>query len=78
MDGLLGVEAEAMLKCIASRFTQKWKELYSRTYRYMMIIAVITLVQATHFCVRGDRVTEYRISVTRPYWEDCADLHLLR
>ena len=29
VDGLLGVEAEAMCKCIANHLTQKWKEPYS-------------------------------------------------
>ena len=32
VDGIIGVEAEAMLKHITSRLTQKWKEPYSRTY----------------------------------------------
>ena len=78
VDGINGVEAEATLKCIASRLTQKWKDLYSRTCRYMKSIVAITLVWATHRCIRGSRVPASHISVTRSQWEDGAGLHLVR
>ena len=43
VDGLLGVEEEAMLKLIVSRFTTKWKPPYSSMCGYVnsrMVISV--------------------------------------
>ena len=51
--GLLGFEAEAALKRIASRPVQKWQEPYSRTCGCVKSIVYITLVRATHRCIRG-------------------------
>ena len=56
MDGLLGVTAEATLKCIASRLAEKWKEPYSLTYKYVNIRVAINLVWATHRCNQGGSV----------------------
>ena len=53
VDSLLGVEAELTLKRIASRLTQKWKELYSRTFIYVKSRMAITIVRATHRCIWG-------------------------
>ena len=55
--GLLGVEAEATLKCIASRLTTKWKEPYSRTYGYVKSRVAITLVRSTNLCILGGQVS---------------------
>ena len=76
VDGLLGVEAEETLKLIASRLAQKWQEPYSRTFGYMNSRLAITILRATHRCIRGGGVTAYRISVTHPQWEDGECLHL--
>ena len=76
--GLLGVEAEATLRRIASRLVQKWQEPYSRTCRNMKSRVAITLEWATHCCIRGGMVTAFCISVTHPQWEDGAVLHLFR
>ena len=78
LDGLPEVEVEATLKCIASRLAKNWKELYSCTYGWVKSRVAITLVKTTHRCIRGTRVTESRISMTRPQWEDGAGLHLFR
>ena len=56
VDGLLGVESEARLKCITSRLATKWNEPYLRTCRYVKSRVTITLVRATHRCIRGARV----------------------
>ena len=53
VDGLLGVEATATLKRIASCLTSKWRQSYSKTYRYVKSRIAITLVRATHWCIRG-------------------------
>ena len=44
VDGLLGVEREGTLKCIAICLTMKWKEPYSHTCGYVKSRIVITLV----------------------------------
>ena len=38
----------------------------------------ITLVHATHRCLRWSRVPAHRISVQRPHWEDGVGLNLFR
>ena len=76
--GLLGFEAEAALKRIASRPVQKWQEPYSRTCGCVKSIVSITLVRATHRFIQGAKVTASCMSVTRPQWEDSAGLHLFR
>ena len=68
MDGLLWVKAEAMLKHNASRLAKKRKDTYSRTCRYVKCRVAMTLVQATHHCIRRAGVPAYRISVNRPQW----------
>ena len=78
VDGLLGVEATATLKRLASRLATKWKQSYSKTCGYVKSRIVITFVCATHRCIRGSRVTAHRISVQRYRWEDSAGLNLFR
>ena len=63
VDGLLGVEATDTLKKIAIGLDTKWKQPYSKTCGYVNIRVAITLVRATHFCLRESRVPERRISV---------------
>ena len=68
VDGLLGVEATATLKRIASRLATKWRQPYSKTCGYVKSRIFITLVCAIHRCLRGSRVPVHRISVQRPQW----------
>ena len=77
-DGLLGVEATATLKRLASRLATKWKQPYLKTCGYVKSRIVITLVGASHRCIRVSWVQAHRISVQRPQWEDCAGLNLFR
>ena len=49
---LLGVEAEATLKRIASRLTTKWKKPYYSTYGYVKSHIATTLVRVTHRCIQ--------------------------
>ena len=53
INGLLGVEATDTLKMIASCFETKWQQPYSRTCGYVKSRISITLVPATHRCIRG-------------------------
>ena len=78
VEGLLGVEATATLKSIASRLATKWKQSYSKTRGYVKSRITINLVHATHRCIQGSRVPAHRISVQRPQWEDVAGLNLFR
>ena len=78
VDGLLGVEATATLKSIASRLATKWRQPYSKTCGYVKSRVSITLVRATHRCLRGSRLPAHRINVQRPQWEDGAGLNLFR
>ena len=78
VDGLLGVEATATLKRLASRLATKWKKPYSKACVYFKIRTAITLVRSTHRCIRGLWVPAHRISVQRTQWEDGARLSLFR
>ena len=68
VDGLMEVEATATLKSLASRLATNWQQPYSRTCGYVKSRISITLVRATHCCIRGSRVPTHRISVQRPQW----------
>ena len=70
VDGLMGVEATATLKRLASRMATKWRQPYYKTCGYVKIRIAITLVGATHYCIRVSRVPTHRISVQRPQRED--------
>ena len=63
---LLGLGATATLKRIPSSLATKWRQPYSRTCGYVKSRVAITLVRATHRCIRGSRVLEHKISVQRP------------
>ena len=78
VDGLMGVEATATLKRIASCLATKWRQPYSKTCVYVKSRVAITLVRATHRCLRGSWVPAHRISVQQPQWEDGAGLNLFR
>ena len=66
VDGLLGVEAKATLKRLASRLSTKWKQSYSKTCGYVKSRIAITLLWATHRCIRRSMVPAHKISVQRP------------
>ena len=66
VDGLLGVEATATLKRIASRLATKWRQPYFKTCGYVKSRVAITLVRATHRCLRGSQVPAHRISMQQP------------
>ena len=53
VDGLLGVEATANLKRLASCLATKWKQSYSKMCGYVKSTIAITLVGTTHGCIRA-------------------------
>ena len=65
VDRLMGVEATATLKRIASRLATKWRQPYSRTWGYVKSTVAINLVRATHRCIRGSMVPDHKIRVQR-------------
>ena len=68
VDGLLGVKATETLKRLVIRLATKWEKPYSKTCGYVKSRIAITLVHATHHCIRGSRVPTRRISFQRPQW----------
>ena len=76
VEGLLGVEAEATLKCISSRLTTKWKYPYSRSYGYVNSRAEITFAIEIYCCIRGSQLPLINIFVQKPQGEDSAGLQL--
>ena len=78
VDGMLGVDTTATKKRISSRLATKWRQPYSKTCGYVKSRVAITLVRATHRCLRGSCVPAHQISVQRPRWEDGAGLSLFR
>ena len=78
VDGLLRVEETATLKSIASRLATKWWQPYSKTCGYVKSRVAITLVRATHRCLRGSHVPANQISVQQTQWEDRSGLSLFR
>ena len=78
IDGLLYVDAAAILKRIPSHLTKKWQQPKSRICRYAKSSIAITLVRATHRCIWGYRLPSRQISVQRLHWEDGARINLFR
>ena len=78
IDGLMGVEAKAILNRMASRLATKWHQPYLRTCGYIKSMNTINLMQARHRCIWGSRVIAHRISVQCSRWEDSVVLNLFR
>ena len=78
VDGLLGVEATATLKRLAICLATEWKQFYSKTCGYVKNRIAITLMRATHHCIRGSWVPAHRISVQQPQWEYGTGINLFR
>jgi hypothetical protein len=74
-DGMLGYEANNLIKCIAQKLADKWKLPYSVICGLLRSRMSIAIARATHLCIRGSRVTATRIS-RKPQWEDGAGVPL--
>ena len=77
-DGLLGDEANALVKRLATVLSQKWEKAYSRICGWLRSRIGIAIVRATHRCLRGSRIPRESMSTPHkhPTWEDGAGLHL--
>jgi hypothetical protein len=56
VGGLIGKEANTILKFIAARTAIKAGKTYSNVMGYMRARLSISIVRATHVCLRGSRV----------------------
>jgi hypothetical protein len=65
-DGLTGKEAETVLKFLAARTTNKAGNKYSNIMGYMRAHLSISIVRATHVCLRGSRVPTSRMGNIHP------------
>ena len=68
VDGLKGVEAGDTLNILSIRLATKWYQPYSSTCGYFKSRVSITLVQATHRCIRGSRGGAHNINFQRLQW----------
>ena len=70
VDGMLGYEADQLLKLIAKKLAKKWHDHYSKTCGFVRSRMGIAMVRAAHRCLRGSRVPMRLMSSFRPQWED--------
>ena len=77
-DGMIGDEANAMVKRLALVLSQKWEKTYSRVCGWLRSRIGIAIVRATHRCLRGSRISRDIMSIPHKYptWEDGAGLNL--
>eukprot|EP00978_Attheya_sp_CCMP212_P003635 scaffold7608_cov67-Attheya_sp.AAC.9 len=62
-DGLMGKEATALVKRLASMTASRWRTTYSKVCGYSFKAQMtIVLLRATHSCLRGSRVPAKNIS----------------
>jgi hypothetical protein len=67
IDGLLGKEATAASKRLASSLAAKWKRSYSEICGYVRSRISIALVRSSSRCLRADRTPTQRFR--NPMWE---------
>ena len=77
-DGLLGIEAQTLLKKLAADLAEKSGKTYSQVCGYVRTRVSIAIVRGTHRCLRGSRVPTKRMSNRYPQWEDGAGLSLFK
>ena len=68
-DGMLGREANNLIKTIARRLAEKWQQPYSLVCGMMRARISIATARTTHLCLRGSRVPASKIS-RKVNWED--------
>ena len=77
-DGLLGDEANAMVKRLATVLSQQWEKAYSRICGQFRSRIGIAIVRATQRCLRGSRIPRESMSTPHKHltWDDAPSLHL--
>ena len=76
VDGLMGKEAQAFLRRLVQLLSRNLEQLYLQVCGYVSARVSITIIRATHLCIRGRRIPADRISHCRSQWEDGAGLGL--
>jgi hypothetical protein len=76
VDGLLGKEATAASKCLASTLAGKWKRSYSEICGFVRSRRSIALVRSSSRCLRADRNPTLRFR--NPTWDSGTGLGLYR
>ena len=74
-DGMLGPEAQQVLRKIAQRLARNWHRPDSVVCGLVHTRVSIAIARATHMCIRGSRVPANQIS-RRLQWEDGAGVGL--
>ena len=74
VDGLIGREANQVLRKLATRLAEKSGKPYSVVCGFMRARMSIAIARATHLCLRGSRIPTDRMS--HPFWIDGAGLGL--
>ena len=81
VDGLLGREANSLLKAISTHLAEKWDQPYSIVRGYANAKISIAALRACHQCIRCSRIPSTRICRDRWFdkpWDDGTGLHLFR
>jgi hypothetical protein len=76
VDGMMGCEAKAAGKKLASHLSAKWSRTYSEVCGYVLSWQSLALVRATTLCLRGACDSTARL--TRPVWDSGTGLGLYR
>lgn len=76
-DGMLGYEANNLIRRIAKRLAEKWDLPYSQICGMVRARVSIATARATHLCIRGSRVPASKIS-HRVQWDDGAGVGLFK
>ena len=65
-DGLLGREADAFLQRLASQLALKWNRPYPPVCGYVRARIALSLVRASHLCIRGSRLSTTSLGFSLP------------
>ena len=76
-DGVLGFEANCLMKRIAAKLAVKWKLPYSQLCGLVRARMSIAIARATHLCIRGSRIPASRTS-NSIQWMDGAGVGLFK
>ena len=74
-DGMLGREANNLIRRIALKLAEKWSFPYSQVCGMVRARVSIAIARATHLCIRGSRVPASKMS-QKVQWDDGAGLGL--
>ena len=74
-DGVLGFEANNLLRRIAKKLAEKWDLPYSQICGLVRARVSIAIARTTHLCLRGSRIPANKTS-RRILWEDGAGVGL--